>query len=113
MKSIFIYLGTLAIVLNSIIGIIIPTYSQHKWLTNDVIIIINTILLTIVARSKLKDGFKISFSFLLPSLGFIQLIFGIFLQNKLENNFQLLAILLIFFIQLLFLLLGNLFSKHI
>lgn len=113
MKSIFTYIGIILILLNSLIGIISSSYITFNWLTNDVIILLNTVLLSLVANSKQKDGFKISFSFLLPILGLGQFILGTLMENQLEDNYKLIFIICLFIVQLLFMLLGKVFSKYV
>ena len=70
------------------------------------------LLLYVLANSKQKDGFKISFSFLITVISAIQFVLGIVMNYTFENNFSLILIVILFFIQLVVLLLGNLFSKH-
>jgi hypothetical protein len=113
MKNIFAYIGLILILLNSLIGLIISSYSTFNWLTNDIILLINTILLSLIANSKQKDGFKISFSFILPIIGLIQLILGMKMVNHLEDNYKLIFIICLFIIQLLFVLFGKIFSKYV
>ena len=113
MKNIFTYIGLILILLNSSIGLISASYSSFNWVANDIIILLNTILLSLIANSKQKDGFKISFSFLLPSLGLVQLILGTMMANQLEDNYKLIFILCLFMVQLLFVLYGKVFSKYV
>jgi hypothetical protein len=113
MKNIFTYIGLILILLNSLIGLISSSYSTFNWVTNDVIILLNTVLLSLIANSKQKDGFKISFSFILPIIGLVQLILGTMIENKLEDNYKLIFIICLFVVQLLFVLLGKVFSKYV
>ncbi len=112
MKHIFIYIGLLLLILNSIFGLISSTYKPLNWISNDIIIICNTLLLGFLANSKLKDGFKISMSFILPIIGLIQLIFGLFLNEHSLNSLSLISIIGLFGIQIFFLLIGKVFSKY-
>jgi hypothetical protein len=112
MKHIFIYVGLLLLILNSIFGLISSTYKPLNWISNDIIIICNTLLLGFLANSKLKDGFKISMSFILPIIGLIQLIFGLFLNEHSLNSLSLISIIGLFGIQIFFLLIGKVFSKY-
>jgi ABC-type lipoprotein release transport system permease subunit len=113
MRNIFTYIGLILILLNSLIGLISSSYSTFNWVTNDVILLLNTVLISLVANSKQKDGFKISFSFLLPVIGLVQLILGSMMMNQFEDNHKLIFIICLFMIQLFFVLLGKVFSKYV
>lgn len=113
MRNVFIYIGLILILLNSLIGLISSSYSTFNWVTNDVILLLNTVLLSLVASSKQKDGFKISFSFLLTAIGLVQLILGTMMMNEFEDNYKLIFIICLFVVQLLFVLLGKVVSKYL
>ncbi len=81
-------------------------------LSCDLIIFINTFLLFVLLNSKQKDGFKISFSFLITLIAATQFIFGLIMSNTFENNFSIILITILFFMQVVLLSLGNLFSRH-
>lgn len=112
MKNIYSYIGLLGIILNSFIGIILSSYLSFNWVANDIIILVNMILIMILSHSKFKDGFKISFSFILPFIGVVQFITGFFLDNKVEDNFLLILIVGMFIIQLFFMIIGAIVSKY-
>jgi hypothetical protein len=112
MKNIFTYIGIVLFLLNSFVGLIFSKYNFYNWLTNDIIIIINTFLLSLLANSKQKDGFKISLSFILPVIGAIQFIIGSIMQNKTQDNILLITIVFLFSIQFSLLLLGKIFTKY-
>jgi hypothetical protein len=111
MKSFFVYVGIVLILLNTLIGLILPIYSNFNMLTGDVIIIINMLLLYVLANSKQKDGFKISFSFFITLIAAIQFILALIMNDTFQNNFSLILILILFFTQLVSISLGKLFSK--
>lgn len=113
MKNIFTYIGLILILLNSSIGLISSSYSSFNWVVNDIIIALNTIILSLIANSKQKDGFKISLSFLIPVICLIQLILGMIMQGQFKDNYKLIFIICLFIIQLLFVLLGKVFSKYV
>ena len=100
MKKMYIIIGFIAILVNSLIGIIFIPYQSFNWLTADVIIIINMFLLRWVYQSKISDGFKVSLAFILPLLGLIAFLMSLTLEIKFENNISLAGILVLLAIQL-------------
>jgi hypothetical protein len=112
MKNIFTYIGIILLILNSFVGLIFSKYAIYNWLSNNVIIIVNTIILSLLSNSKYKDGFKISLSFLLPVIGAVQFIIGAIMQNKIQDNMLLITIFVLFSIQFFLLLIGKIFSKY-
>lgn len=111
MKNIFIYIGGILLLLNTVSGLVLKNYNTTNWISNDLIILVNSILLSLASKSKIRDAFKISFSFILSFLGFIQFILGLFISDQVENNFLLIIILILFSIQVFFLLMGRITSK--
>ena len=111
MKNILIVIGILAILINSLIGIIFRDYKTFNWISADAVIIVNIILLLFLHHSKISDGFKVAMNFILPFLGLI--IFGltIKLENKLEDNYLLSSILILFSVQIILFVLINAIKK--
>lgn len=107
MKDIHIIIGSVAILINSLIGIIFTTYQTFNWLTSDAIIIIYALLLHILSHSKISDGFKVALTFIFPVLGLISFILSLKLQDKLENNFSLSCILILVSLQIILLKITN------
>lgn len=100
MKNIYIIVGLVAILTNSLIGIIFTTYEPFNWLTANSIIIINMLLVHRLYQSKIRDGFKVSLVFILPFLGLTAFFISLTLKDKLENNISLAGILILLAIQL-------------
>lgn len=113
MKNIYIVIGLVAVLINSLIGIIFKTYETFNWLFADAVIILNVILLQILYHSKISDGFKVALNFILPVLGFVTFILSLKLENKLENNFLLSGILILFSIQIILLMITNTLKTNI
>ena len=111
MKNLYLIIGLIALVLNTIIGLIFSGYSTFNFISSDVVIVINTMLLFILSSSKISDGFKVSFSFIFPLLGFVSFILACIMDKKLNDNIQLTGVLIISTIQIFLLILTSFFNK--
>lgn len=107
MKNIYIILGFIAVLINSLIGVILKNYETFNWLTADAVIILNVLLLQILSYSRISDGFKIALNFIFPILGLITFIFSIKLENRFENNILLTGMIILLSIQTILLIITN------
>jgi hypothetical protein len=107
MKNIYLIIGAVAILINSLIGLIFTSYQTFNWLASDAIIIINALLLHFVSHSKISDGFKVALTFIFPVLGLISFFISLKLEAKLENNISLVGILILTSIQTIILIIAN------
>ena len=107
MKNIYIIIGAVVVLINSLIGLIFSSYHSLNWLSSDIIIIINAVLLHLLAHSKINDGFKVALTFIFPIFGFISFCFSLSMVDKVENNISLVGILILTSIQIIFLIIAN------
>lgn len=107
MKNIYIIIGVVVVLINSLIGLIFSSYQTFNWLSSDVIIIINALLLHFLSHLKISDGFKVALTFIFPILGLISFFFSLSLEDKLENNISLVGILILTSIQTIILIIAN------
>ena len=107
MKNIYIIIGLVVVFINSIIGMIFTTYETFNWLTADVVIILNIILLQVLYYMNISDGFKIALNFIFIVIGFSSFILSIILDNKIEDNILLSSIIVLFSLQVILLILTN------
>jgi hypothetical protein len=107
MKNIYIVIGVVAVLTNSLFGIIFKTYETFNWLTADLVIIINVLLLKMLSHSRISDGFKVALNFIFPVVGFVTFFISIKLENKLENNILLTGIIILLSIQIILLIVTN------
>jgi peptidoglycan/LPS O-acetylase OafA/YrhL len=107
MKNIYLIIGAVVVLINSLIGLIFSSYQTFNWLTSDVVIIINALLLHFLSHSKISDGFKVASTFIFPILGLISFSLSLKLENKLENNISLVGILILTSIQIIILIIAN------
>ena len=106
MKNIYIILGFIAVLINSLIGVIFKDYETFNWLTANAVIILNVILLQILSHSKISDGFKVALNFIFPVLGFVTFILSIRLEKQIENNVLLSVMIILLSIQIFLLIIA-------
>jgi hypothetical protein len=95
MSKIIIYLGSLFIAVNTVIGLLISDYSQFNWISTNIILIINTILLSRLPGENISNGYKISLSFIYTFLCIISIILAIISPDKLIDNYYLIGFIFI------------------
>jgi hypothetical protein len=107
MKSIYLAFGFIAILINSLIGLMFTSYPIFNWLLSDVVIIINVFLLHLLSQSKISDGFKIGLTFVFSTLGLIMFLLSIKSESRLENNIMLAIVVILLSIQMVLLIITN------
>ncbi len=99
MSKIIIYLGSLMVVVNTIIGFLISTYLPFNWLSVDAILFINTLLLYRLSSEDISNGYKISLSFIYPFLCFISIILALLSPDKFKDNYYVIGFIFLMLIQ--------------
>jgi len=95
MKNIVLIAGIILLAANLLFGSILTVYLNFNMWLNCGVIAATTALLYVVGQITLKDGFKISLSFLYSTLGIIIFILGLFASQQYTDNWYLIAIILI------------------
>ena len=96
MKNLTLVIGGIILLLNLVIGLIFSSYKPFNIGLNSVVIIVNTLMLYFLGVSQIKDGFKISLSFLFLIAAAIEFIMALFVPNEWENNVTLTMLILLF-----------------
>jgi len=112
MKNITLITGIILLAANLLFGSMISIYPSFNMLLNCGVIVATTVLLYAVGQIALKDGFKISLSFLFGILGFIIFLLGLFAPQRYEDNLALMAIMLIVAFEAIVLTITYLISKN-
>jgi len=99
MSKIIISIGSLFIVVNTIIGLLISNYLPFNWLSVDVILIINTVLLSKLSTDDISNGYKISLSFIYPFLCFISIVLAFLSPDKFKDNYYVIGFIFLILIQ--------------
>lgn len=99
MSKIIIYLGSLLVAVNTIIGLLLSNYSPFNWLYIDVILIINTILLSKLTSDNISNGYKISLSFIYPFLCIVSIVLALLSPQKFQDNYYVIGFIFIMLIE--------------
>ena len=99
MKNLTLIIGCIVLLLNLVIGL------------NSGVIIVNTLLLYILGVSQIKDGFKISLSFLFLIAAVIEFILAFFVPDTWINNVALTMLILLFAGQIILYIIAYFVSK--
>lgn len=100
MTKIILVIGILSILFNTIIFLLGSNYLLFNWLSVNVVLTINTFLLLKLKNDNISNGFKISLSFIFPILCLISIILAILSPVYFKDNYYLIGIVLILFIEL-------------
>lgn len=92
MKNLALITGVMLLVFNTLIGLIVSTYSEFNFLMVDISIVISTTLVYVISSTRLDDGYKIGLSWLFIFTGLIRIACCIALPNYAKNNIVLFLI---------------------
>lgn len=102
MTKIILLIGTLLIIVNTIIGLLLSNYLSFNWISVDVVLFINTLLLYLLSTNQImSDGYKISLSFILPILGLISVLLAILSKEEYKDNYYLIGFITILAIEII------------
>ena len=99
MKSYVLTIGIAFLILNILIGLICSSLSWVNISASSVAILLNTALAYFVFGDNVKTPFKISLMFIIPIITIIEYLIVLFMPNKLENNYALIIILILLFLE--------------
>lgn len=101
MKNLILIIGGIILLLNLVIGLIFSVYKPFNVGLNSAVIIVNTLMLYSLSVVQIKDGFKISLTFLFLIAAAIEFILALFVPNSWENNIALTILILLFTAQII------------
>ena len=96
MKNLTLIIGCIILLLNLVIGLIFSSYKPFNIGLNSGVIIVNTLMLYSLGVTQIKDGFKISLSFLFLIAAVIEFFMALIVPNEWENNATLTMLILLF-----------------
>jgi hypothetical protein len=111
MKTIFFILYSIAIIINSISGLILTNYNLINWVTVDLVLITNCFFSIKSIKSEASDGMKIGINFINTFILILLFFLIARMPNKLNDNFNLILIISLLFTQLFFVLSPSIFKK--
>ena len=113
MKKIILICGSLALVLNVLLGLLLSQYDYFNMGVNCGVIALNTALLLRLYWLNIRDAFRISVSFLFSFLAIVEIVLGCLMPEKLQDNGYLIATIVILFIELTLMVITNIMSNKI
>ena len=111
MKNLTLIIGGIILLLNLAIGMIFSAYKPFNIGLNSAVIVVNTLMLYSLGVAQIKDGFKISLSFLFLITAAIEFILALFVPETFENNVALTMLILLFVGQIILYLIAYYISK--
>jgi len=112
MKKLILISGALILILNFLSFLIIGAYGIQPFILSEICIMISCGFIYYVSLSTLDDALKIFLVLSLILLATIKFIISLFFHLPLKNNYSLLSILIIIFIELLAIFGFKYFSRH-
>jgi uncharacterized membrane protein HdeD (DUF308 family) len=106
MKNIFLIGGILAILFNSLAGIVLTNYPTYNWVLADVSILLSTGLIVALYTRFLDNAFKTAFTLLFLISGLIRYVLSLFVPEEVENNWLILLIGGLLFIEVFIFIFG-------
>jgi hypothetical protein len=111
MKNIFLLGGIIAILMNSLAGIVLTSYPTFNWMLADVNILFSTALIFVLYTRFLDNAFKTAFTFLFLISGLMRYVLSLFAHSELENNWIILLIVGLLLIEVLTFIFGLVLRK--
>ena len=111
MKNLTLVIGGTILLLNLVIGMIFSAYKPFNIGLNSVVIILNTLMLYSLGVAQIKNGFKISLSFLFLIAAAIEFILALLVPKTFENNVSLTMLILLFAGQIVLYIIAYFVSK--
>lgn len=113
MKRMLLIIGSLALVLNILLGVLLSRYDYFNMGVNCGVIALNTALLLSLYWINMRDAFRISFSFLFSFLAVVEIILGCLIPQKLQDNGYLIAMIVLLFAEISLLVIINIMFNKI
>lgn len=113
MKRFVLYIGLTILVLNVITGLLVSTYSNFNMLLNSFTIVITSIFIWTLWRTGQKKALKVALSFIFAFIGAIQFILGCFSPNRCTDNGCMIAIMVLFALEILLFIISYYISKSV
>lgn len=95
MKNLTLVIGGIILLLNIVIGLIFSSYKPFNIGLNSAVIIVNTLMLYSFGVVQIKDGFKVSLSFLFLITAAIEYILVLFVPETWKDNAALMTLILL------------------
>lgn len=114
MKQSIIIIGSILIIVNIMMGLIISSYGCVNLIFTTILIVLTTIfLLSVNGYLRLKDGYKVSLNVIIPIIGIIEYLIGVFMPSQVSDNWGLIVLLILVAIESIILVAAHISSTEI
>lgn len=114
MKQSIILIGSILVIVNLLLGLIISAYGCVNLVASTVILVLTAVVLLLInGRMSLKDGYVVSLNILIPIIGLIQYLIAIFMSNRFSDNWGLIMLIALTVIEAIILIAANRISTKI
>ncbi len=113
MKNITLIIGGTLFTVNLLIGLLLSVYPLFNLFFTSMVIIATTLLLYLLCKIEMKDGFVIGLYAFFAFLGFIELILGIISHDSVQDNGYLVASIILIALHAISLVICNVVSKNV
>ena len=113
MKKMILIIGSLALVLNVLLDLLLSRYDYFNMGVNCGVIALNTALLLSLYWFNMREAFRISFTFLFAILAIVEIILGCLMPQKFQDNGLLIAMILLLFVEISLIVITNIISNKI
>ena len=114
MKKSIIIVGSILVIVNLLLGLIISAYGCVNLVASTVILVLTAVVLLLInGRMSLKDGYVVSLNILIPIIGLIQYLIAIFMPSRFSDNWGLITILVLIALEAILLAAANSISSKI
>jgi len=112
MKKLTIISGILAIVLNTLLGLILSAYSTQSFLLANLSLALSTAVMYVVAYKKITHGYQIGLSTILSFTGAVRFFAVVFAPPTWEDNIWLIVALFVLFFEIACVAVVSFFGKR-
>ena len=113
MKKTIVYIGLAFLAINVLLWLMLSAYLSFNMMANSAVIVINSVLIWLLWKTKQKTAFAISLTFIFSVISIIQLVLGSLVSDSFQDNMKLLAILILLIIEIILFVIVNAISKNI
>lgn len=113
MQKIAVISGLLLLLINVLAHFVFPSYSTFSCGLSSAFILIGIILLIVIAKIKLKDGFRYSLNTFISFGTLVEFVLCILSPDRIENNFCFIIAAIMVIIQAILIFITNYMSKKI
>ncbi len=101
MKKILTIVAIVILIINSISGLVLSSYSLFNWLCADVAIILGLVFHLVLNKSSASDGMKISFNLIISFFTIISFLLAVVMPSNIKNNLIFIFLIISISIQIL------------